>query len=91
MTPEMLARYAGVYQFPSGRLAVVKVAGAQLQIEDSASPLDRLFVAGSETVFLSSLSQIAIEFVKDSKGGVTQLVRKDGAKEERAARKADAQ
>jgi len=91
MTPEMLARYAGVYQFPSGRLAVVKVAGAQLQIEDSASPLDRLFVAGSETVFLSSLSQIAIEFVKDSKGGVTQLVRKDGAKEERAARKADTQ
>ena len=79
-----------MYQFTSGRLAVVRVAGAQLQIEDSATPLDRLFVAGSETVFLSSLSQIAIEFVKDSKGGVTQLVRKNGAKE-RAARKADAQ
>lgn len=91
MTPDALAKYAGVYQFPSGRQAVVRIAGVQLQIEDSASPLDRLFVAGSETVFLSSLSQIAIEFVKDSQGRVVQLVRKNGANEERAARKADAQ
>ena len=81
-----LAKYAGTYQFASGRQATVRVAGEQLQIEDSASPLDRLFVAGSETIFLSSLSQAAIEFVKDSQGRVTQLVRKIGAVEERASR-----
>jgi hypothetical protein len=91
MTPDTLAKYAGAYQFPSGRQATVRVAGAQLQIEDSASPLDRLFVAGSETVFLSSVSQIAIEFVKDPQGRVVELIRKDGAKQERAARKAGVQ
>jgi hypothetical protein len=91
MTPDALAKYAGVYQFPSGRQAVVRTAGAQLQIEDTASPLDRLFVAGSETVFLSSLSQIAIEFVRDAQGRTVALIRKDGAKQERAARQADVQ
>ena len=86
LAPDTLAKYAGAYRFASGRQAVVRVAGEQLQIEDSASPLDRLFVAGSETVFLSSLSQAAVEFVKDSQGRVTQLVRKIGAVEERASR-----
>lgn len=83
---EVLAQYAGTYQFPSGRRAVVSVAGDQLRIDDSASPLDRVFVAGSATTFSSSLSQVSIEFVKDGQGRVTSLVRKDGAKEERASR-----
>jgi hypothetical protein len=83
---DVLAKYAGTYKFASGRQAVVKAAGGQLQIDDSASPNDRMFVAGSETTFSSSLSQVSIEFVKDSHGEVTQLVRRAGAVEERAAR-----
>jgi hypothetical protein len=84
--PDVLARFAGVYRFASGRETEVKVAGDQLAIEDSTSPLDRLFVAGSPTVFLSSVSQVAIEFLDDGKGQVAQLVRKTGVVEERATR-----
>jgi hypothetical protein len=83
---EVLAKYAGRYKFGSGRQAEVKVAGDQLVIEDSASPVDRVFVAGSEATFSSSLSQVSIEFVRDSQGKATQMIRRAGAVEERAAR-----
>jgi len=86
LTPAALGKFAGTYQFASGRQAIVRVAGEQLLIEDSASPLDRVFVAGSETVFLSSLSQFAVEFVRNPQGNVTHLVRRNGVIEERAAR-----
>ena len=86
LTPEALGKFAGTYQFASGRQVVVRVAGEQLQIEDSATPLDRVFVAGSETVFLSSLSQFAVEFVRNPQGNVTHLVRRNGVIEERATR-----
>jgi hypothetical protein len=86
LSSEVLAKYAGVYKFGSGRQAEVKVAGSQLVIEDSASPVDRMFVAGSETTFSSSLSQVSIEFVRDAQGTATQLIRRAGAVEERASR-----
>ena len=68
VAPEVLAKYAGNYQFGTGREVVVKSAGEQLSIEDSANPLDQLFVARSETVFLSSVSQDTVEFFRDSAG-----------------------
>jgi uncharacterized protein DUF3471 len=87
VSPATLAKYAGTYQFAPGRDAVVSVSGDQLVIQDPANPADRLFVAGSETTFLSSLSQAAIQFVKDSQGNVTQMVRTVGSREEKANRK----
>ena len=85
LTPEVLAKYAGTYQFASGRQAVVKVAGEQLQIEDSASPLDRLFVAGSETVFLSSLSQIR-DRVREGRTGQRDAAGPEERRERRTGR-----
>jgi hypothetical protein len=82
----VLAQYAGTYDL-AGREIVVTVAGEQLLLEDKANPLDRLFVARSETEFLSSVSQVAIEFVKDAQGSVTQFIRTGGGKGERAMRK----
>ena len=38
VAPEVLAKYAGTYQFGSGREVVVKTAGNQVSIEDSANP-----------------------------------------------------
>jgi hypothetical protein len=66
---------------------VVTVAGDQLVVQDAASPLDRLFVARSETVFLSSVSQAAIEFVKDARGGVTHFIRTGAGPDQKAVRK----
>ena len=66
------------------------VSGDQLLVQDSASPADSLFVARSETQFLSSLSQVAIEFVKNAQGAVTHFLRTGGGNDGRAVRKGDA-
>ena len=87
LSPAVLSKYAGTYEFAPGRQAVVTVAGDQLIIQDSANPADRLFVARSETVFLSSLSQVAIEFVKNAQGTVTHFTRTGGNRDERAVRR----
>jgi hypothetical protein len=90
VTPGVLGKYAGIYQIGNGagREVVVRAVGDQLSIEDGASPKDRLFVARSETVFLSSVSQDAVEFFRDSRGAVTHFVRTTAAgKDEKAVRK----
>jgi hypothetical protein len=83
---EVLAKYAGTYQIGTGRQVVVTALGEQLSIEDSANPLDRLFVARSETVFLSSVSQAVVEFFRDPQGAVTHFVRTGAGKDEKAVR-----
>ena len=59
----------------------------QLIVQDSANPADRLFVARSETEFLSSLSQVVLEFVKDAQGNVTHFTRTGAGPTEKAVRK----
>jgi len=86
VAPEILARYAGKYELAPGRQVVVTVSGDQLIIDDSAHPADRLFVARSETVFLSSVSMVSVEFVRSAQGAVTQLVRTEAGKKETAVR-----
>jgi hypothetical protein len=71
---QMLASYAGAYALP-GRQAVVSVSGDQLIIKDSASPKDQLFVARSETEFLSSVSEVTIAFNKNPDGSVASFTR----------------
>jgi hypothetical protein len=66
---EILAKYVGTYQLP-GRQAVVAVSGDQLVVKDSASPKDQLFVARSESEFLSSVSEVTVVFGKDGSGFV---------------------
>ena len=90
IAPEVLSKYAGTYEFAPGRQAVVTVSGDQLLMQDSAHPADRLFVARSETVFLSSVSMASIEFVKNAQGAVTDLIRTEAGRSEKAVRKGDA-
>jgi hypothetical protein len=87
LSSQVLAQYAGTYEYPQGRAVVVSVAGEQLMVQDSATPADRLFVSQSETVFMSSVSQTAIEFVKNGQGVVTHFVRTFLGREEKAVRK----
>jgi hypothetical protein len=86
VSPEVLSKYAGTYEFGPGRQAVVTVASDQLLIQDSAHPADRLFVARSETIFLSSVSMASVEFVKDAQGTVTHMLRREGNRSEQAVR-----
>jgi hypothetical protein len=82
----VLATYAGTYDL-AGRPLVVSVQGGQLLVEDAQNPLDRLFVARTENTFSSSVSQVALEFVRGPGGNVTQMIRRVGASEQRAVRK----
>jgi len=77
VAPEILAGYAGTYEL-AGRHVKVAVAGDQLIIDDSTNPKDRLFVARSDTSFLSSVSTVAVEFVRNAGGDVTHFVRTGG-------------
>lgn len=85
VSPEVLGKYAGTYVFPGGRQAVVSVSGEHLVVQDPVSPLDKLFVARSQTLFLSSVSQVYIEFAADASGQAT-LTRAGGGKDEKATR-----
>jgi hypothetical protein len=89
VAPESLAKYAGTYELP-GREAEVTISGDQLIVKDNGHPRDQLFVARSETHFLSSVSEASIEFVTDAKGAVTHYTRTDGDKVEKAVRKGPA-
>lgn len=80
---DVLAKYAGTYEFAKGRRAVVAVSAGHLTVDDPASPLDRLFVARTPTRFLSSVSQVWIEFAVDSSGKVTQVTRGGAGAEEK--------
>ena len=86
VAPEVLAKYAGTYELP-GREAEVTVSGDQLMVKDSANSRDQLFVARSETEFLSSVSESVIEFAKDSSGAVIGYSRTGVGKDENAKRK----
>lgn len=87
--PEVLAKYAGTYELP-GRDVVVEISGDKLIVRDNAHPRDQLFVANSETGFQSSVSEVAIEFVKDAQGAVKQFTRTGEGKDEKAVRKSGA-
>ena len=86
---ETLAKYAGTYELP-GREAVVTISGDQLIVKDSAHPRDQLFVARSETQFLSSVSEASIEFAKDATGAVIHFSRTGEGPVEKGVRKANA-
>ena len=86
VSKDLLAKYAGTYDL-GGRQIVVSVQGEQLVVEDTQNPLDKLFVARTENTFSSSVSQVALEFVRDARGNVTHLVRRVGASEQKAVKK----
>ena len=83
---ETLGRYAGTYDM-AGREVVVAVSGDQLIVKDSAYPRDQLFVARSETEFLSSVSETTIVFGQDGSGSVTQFTRVGPGKTEKGIRR----
>ena len=89
ISPPVLGSYAGVYEFASGRQAVVTVADGLLYVQEG-NAAKVLYVPRSETKFLASVvNDDAIEFVKDTHGAVTELVKHAGGAERKATRKGD--
>jgi hypothetical protein len=84
LSPQLLASYAGVYEFAPGREVVVRAAGDLLFVQGLNEPKLPL-LAQSETQFMSTATPNGFEFVKDAQGKVTLIVHGDS--EQKAVRK----
>jgi len=87
LAPEILARYAGTYEFGPNRPAVISVDGDLLFIQEGTNPLKLPLVPSSETVFVSRTEGNWIEFSRDARGAVTGFVHHAGGNDRRAVRK----
>lgn len=83
---DVLAKNAGSYSV-DGRDVEVTISGEQLVIKDAAHARDQIFIARTESHFLSSVSEDYIDFAKDASGAVTAFTRTDGRKKEQGVRK----
>jgi hypothetical protein len=87
LAPEILAKYAGTYEYSPGREVTISFAGDLLFFQEGANPLKLPLAANSETVFVSRTNGDRIEFVKDGTGAVTEFLYRDGFTDRRAVRK----
>ena len=89
LAPDVLAKYAGVYEYAPGREVNVTVTEGLLYLQEGSNAAKVLFVPRSETTFLASVvNDDAIEFVKNPQGTVTALVRHVRGADQKAVRKA---
>jgi CubicO group peptidase (beta-lactamase class C family) len=86
VSPQILAQYTGTYEMRPGFDMVITVEGGQLMSQATGQGKIPLF-AMSETKFFPKVMDAEIEFVKDDKGAVTQMVLHQGPGEIKAARK----
>jgi hypothetical protein len=84
---ELLASYAGIYEFAPGREFVVTVSGDMLFVKGLNEPKLPLLVQ-SETQFMSTATPTGFEFVKDGEGKVTHLIVRGESGDKKAVRKA---
>ena len=89
LSPEVLAKYAGVYEYAPGQEVSVTISGGLLYLQEGGNPAKVLYVPRTETTFLASVvNDDALEFMKNAQGSVTGLVRHVGGRDRKAVRKA---
>jgi hypothetical protein len=88
LSPELLASYAGVYEFAPGREALVTVTGDLLFVQGLNEPKLPLLVQ-SATIFMSTATPNGFEFVMDAQGKITHLIVRGEAGDQKAVRKSD--
>jgi hypothetical protein len=86
LSPQLVASYAGVYEFAPGREVVVSARGDLLFVQGLNEPRVPL-VPQSETRFTSTATPTGFEFLKDAQGKVTHLLVRGGAVDQKAVRK----
>jgi hypothetical protein len=87
LSPGILARYAGAYEYAPGRAAVISFAGDLLYLQEGGSSLKLPLVASSETIFISRTEGNWIEFLRDNSGAVSEFTYHTGATARRAIRR----
>ena len=89
VAPEVLAKYAGTYEFAPGQEAVISSDGDLLYLQRGANPLKLPLVANSGTVFVSRTEGNWIEFAKNPAGAVAGFTYHDGNGSRKALRKSN--
>jgi hypothetical protein len=89
LTPEILSKYTGVYEFSPGREATITAEGGLLFLREGTNPLKRPLAADSETVFISRTEGDRLEFLTDAGGRVTEFIYHGGNSDRRAVRKSN--
>jgi len=87
LAPEVLAKYAGTYEFAPGREAVISVEGDLLFLQQPPNPLKLPLAANSETAFVSRTNGDPIEFIKDAQGTITAFIYHGDGRDRKATRK----
>lgn len=87
LAPDVLAKYAGTYQYAPGRDARISFDGDLLLLQEGANPLQLPFTAQSETIFVGRTQGEPMEFLKDEKGAITGFVFHAQAGDRKATRK----
>jgi len=91
LAPEILAKYAGVYEYAPGNEATISYEGDLLFLQEGRNPLKLPLAPDSETVFVSRTNGDPVEFIRDAQGAVTGFIYHDGGgKDRRAVRKGGA-
>ena len=86
VSPKILALYPGTYELKPGFDLVITLQGDHLNSQATGQGVVPLF-AESETKFFAKVVDAEIEFVKDNKGVVTNLVLHQGTADIKAPRK----
>jgi CubicO group peptidase (beta-lactamase class C family) len=86
VSPDILARYVGVYELQPGYDVTITLEGSQLFTQITGQAKLPMF-AESESKFFLKIVDAENEFIKDDKGAVTQVVIRQGPSEMRARRK----
>jgi hypothetical protein len=88
ISPEVLTKYTGTYEYTTGRPAVITAEGDLLFLQEGTNPLKLPLAANSETMFVSRTEGDPVEFLKNAQGAVIGFIRHSGAGDRRALRKA---
>lgn len=88
LTPEMLAKFTGTYEYAPGRDATITSEGDLLFLQDSGNSLKLPFVPSSDLTFTSRTEGNWIEFSRNASGAVTDFIYHTLDSSRRAVRKA---
>lgn len=86
VSPEILGKYAGTYELTPNFNIVITLDGDHLSAQATNQGKNPLF-AESETMFFFKIVDAQIEFVKNEKGEVTNLVLHQGGRDMKGFRK----
>jgi hypothetical protein len=86
VAPKILAEYAGTYEMTPAFQLVMTVEGDKLMTQATNQPKLQLF-AESESKFFLKVVDAQIDFVRNDKGEVTNLVLHQGGQDMKAVRK----